>query len=664
MSTSGVLLLALGVLAATAVSAQTEGTLAWPAPFTVDGFVTYSSAAISPVDSTIYVGVETPRQAGRIVAVTPQGAPRWASNRGLLPKPVDSSPAVGPDGTVYVGCVDGNLYALNGQTGEQKWARQTGGFVTSSPAIGTDGTIYVGSALGLTAGRLTAFSADGSVLWSFETQGVVDSSPAVAGDGTVYVGCDDRHLYAITPQGNEKWRYLTSGRIFSSPAIGADGTIYVGSADQKLYAITPEGALKWSFFSNGDIQSSPAIAADGTIYFGADVHLYALNPDGPDDFREKWKSDVRTTLASSPAVRADGTILVGGDDGKLRALYPDGRERWVYDTRTKAGDRIESSPLIAPDGSIYFGSEDGFLYKLHGNGSPLSTLSAWPAFRGNASHTGRARAITGDAHLVNLSARARASDAMPVLAGFHLAGGQQLKAALVRGIGPALRDLGVAAFMPDPRLELHGGIRIIVNDNWEDEGAFSSPAETAAGVGAFPLPRGSKDAAIARYLEPGSHSALVAPADGRPGVVLVEVYDAIAGDPATRLSNLSLRRQTDSGEDVLLLGFVVQGAGATRLLVRAVGPGLRQFGVSNVLMRPTMTLFHSDSTTVLGTNGGWSTLSQDIAVANRAAGAFTLEDGSADCALIAVLGEGSYTVQVSGANGTNGEVLAEVYVLP
>ena len=58
-----------------------------------------------------------------------------------------SSPAIGPDGTVYVGSgyEDNKLYAINGKSGVKLWEFETRGPVFSSPAIGSDGTVYVGS---------------------------------------------------------------------------------------------------------------------------------------------------------------------------------------------------------------------------------------------------------------------------------------------------------------------------------------------------------------------------------------------------------------------------------------------------------------------------------------------------------------------------------------
>jgi hypothetical protein len=113
----------------------------------------------------------------------------------------------------------------NSTTGREKWSFPTGANVYSSPAIGADGTIYVGSY----DNKLYAINSDGTEKWSFTTEGDVRSSPAIGADGTIYVGSYDNKLYAINPDGSEKWSFTTGGDVFSSPAIGgADGTIYVG----------------------------------------------------------------------------------------------------------------------------------------------------------------------------------------------------------------------------------------------------------------------------------------------------------------------------------------------------------------------------------------------------------------------------------------------------
>lgn len=641
--------------------AQADGSLRWKS--SVQGYITLSSPALSADGNTIYIGVER-ANGGRVVALPPDGVrPRWIRD---LRDPVDSSPAVGADGTVYVGCVDGRLYALRPESGEIKWEVNSGGFVSSSPALGADGTVYFGTA----AGRLYAVSAQGAVRWTFATAGTIDSSPAIGADGTIYFGCDDRQLYAVNPDGTEKWRVATSGRIFASPAIGADGTIYIGSADQRLYAVNPDGSLKWSYFTNGDIQASPVLGADGTVYFAsADAFFYALNPGGPDAQRLRWRTDIRSTTVSTAAVRADGAIIFGADDRRVRALHPaTGAVLWTY----QADDAIESSPTIAPDGSIYVGSLDGFVHKLNGNGSPASAVSAWPGFRRNAAHDGRAPARDGTGRLVNLATRARVEGNETLIAGFVVQG-RDRRAYLLRGVGPALAAFGLAG-MADPRLNLFSGATVLGgNDNWgQNEASLAdglSITDTSAAVGAFPLPEGSRDAALLVPLPPGLYSSHLRSTDGRGGVVLAEIYDALGGDPTSRLVNLSTRGRVGVGENGLFAGVVVGGSAATRLLLRAVGPGLAQFGVGGVLARPTMAFFRADGAggqVLVRSNTGWTVggVTQDLAGAATLVGAFPLPEGSADCAMVVEVPPGPYTIQVSGVGDTTGEALVEIYVLP
>ena len=264
---------------------------------------------------------------------------------------VCSSPAIGADGTVYVGGDDHYLYAIN-PNGTLKWSYPTGNYVLSSPAIGTDGTVYIGSS----DHDLYAVNPDGSLKWVYSTGSYIySSSPAVAADGTVYVGSYDDKLYAINSDGSLRWSFPTRAPVFSSPAIGADGTVYVGSCDCSLYAIEPDGTLKWECPTGGWVKSGPAIGADGTIYVGnCDFNLYAIKPDGT----LKWKYPTGGWVESSPAIGADGTVYMGSEDNNIYAIRPDGTLNWSYPT----GDSVWSSPAIAEDGTVYVGSDDGNLY--------------------------------------------------------------------------------------------------------------------------------------------------------------------------------------------------------------------------------------------------------------------------------------------------------------
>ncbi|MBU4354929.1 MAG: PQQ-binding-like beta-propeller repeat protein [Proteobacteria bacterium] len=138
-------------------------------------------------------------------------------------------------GAIMAGALIFSGPALAGLEGTQKWAFMPaiGYEIRSSPAIGADGTIYVGS----NDKKLYALNPDGTQKWAFATGYQVGSSPAIGADGTIYVGSYDGKLYALNPDGTQKWAFATGGWVMSSPAIGADGTIYVGSLDWKLYAV-------------------------------------------------------------------------------------------------------------------------------------------------------------------------------------------------------------------------------------------------------------------------------------------------------------------------------------------------------------------------------------------------------------------------------------------
>src|SRR6185436_19147627 len=119
------------------------------------------------------------------------------------------------------------------------------------------------------------------------------------------------------------------------------------------------------------------------------------------------------------------------------------------------------------------------------------------------------------------------------------------------------------------------GEKILVNDNWGEVPDVAALRAVAAAQGAFPLPEGSRDAAMLVTLPPGGYTVQVAGAGtgaAAQGVAIVEVYEADAGPSS--LVNLSCRAQVGTGGDILIAGFAISGAESKRVLVRAVGPTL------------------------------------------------------------------------------------------
>ncbi len=267
--------------------------------------------------------------------------------------------------------------------------------------------------------------------------------------------------------------------------------------------------------------------------------------------------------------------------------------------------------------------------------------------------------------LVNLATRAPAGTGNDLLtAGFVISPGAD-KTVLIRAIGPTLSTYGLTGVLADPVLKLinAAGSTIATNDNW-----LTADAAAMNSVGAFALTPGSKDAALVATLAPGAYTAQVSSVDATStGLALVEVYEISAG--TSTLLNLSTRANLGVGANVAIPGLVISpGTGPRRLLIRAVGPTLANFGLTGVLADPILTVTNSTGTTTFASNDNWGTPSgtapaaaTTLSNAFTAAGAFGLTAGSKDAAVLTELSAGNYTIQVSGVAATTGLALVEVY---
>jgi hypothetical protein len=225
----------------------------------------------------------------------------------------------------------------------------------------------------------------------------------------------------------------------------------------------------------------------------------------------------------------------------------------------------------------------------------------------------------------------------------------------VRARGPSLVPFGITNALADPLLQLvrsSDQVGIATNDNW---GSAANAAQiTASGF----APSHNLESAILVNLPPGAYTAIVSGVGGGTGVGIVEVFELDNLD--VPLANISTRGRVLTGNDVMIGGFVVQGSGPQRVVIRARGPSLVPFGITNALADPTLQLVRSADQVTLATNDDWRTASNasDISTSGFA------PSDSKESAILLTLDPGAYTAVVSGVGGGTGVGIVEVFVLP
>jgi outer membrane protein assembly factor BamB len=293
-------------------------------------------------------------------------------------KAIEGTAAIAGD-TVYVGCEDELLYALNLADGTLKWKYHTGGFVkiheaaaaVAAPGAGwkyqTGGFIKIGVSVnggavyvGDDDGKFHCVDArTGEKRWIFDTDTEITSAANFDGDKVLF-GCGDQMLYCFDKNkgGQPLWTFkVPGGPVMGSPAIINNRT-FVAGCDSLLHVIdTVKGMEIKSVELDGQVGSTPAL--DGNFLFVGTMtnQVQAINwKEG----QVAWSYEAKKKqmpFAASVAV-TDELVIAGGRDKLLHAIdRKTGDVKWTFAT----GGRIDSSPVVAGK-RVYFGSLDGKLY--------------------------------------------------------------------------------------------------------------------------------------------------------------------------------------------------------------------------------------------------------------------------------------------------------------
>ena len=272
--------------------------------------------------------------------------------------------------------------------------------------------------------------------------------------------------------------------------------------------------------------------------------------------------------------------------------------------------------------------------------------------------------------LTNISTRALVETGENVVIGGFIVQGDEAKRVIIRALGPELTQHGVAGALHNPYLELYNGTGALIasNDNWVSTiiGGIITQNQVRDIMNSGYAPSNGLEAAIIADLPPGNYTAIVRGVNDTTGVGLVEVYDLNFGGSFSRLLNISSRSVVLDGDNVMIGGFIVQGSGPKRVIVRAIGPELTRYGVQNVLPDPKLEL-HDGSGALIASNDNWQTtviggiITKDQVMDIQGSGHAPTQPS--ESAIIADLPPGRYTAIVRGKNISVGVALVEVYDL-
>jgi len=358
-----------------------------------------------------------------------------------------------------------------------------------------------------------------------------------------------------------------------------------------------------------------------------------------------------TSLNPNPDIQSLHILNVNTGADSLVITFPSGRYVSSLDWSPDGTQLVFDLGVQVDSGVVGLlqraAPETNQIYVVNVNGTGLTQL------RGNGNGTpswSRTSTSAQPITLGNISTRMRVGSGDNAMIGGFIINGNQSKKVIIRGRGPSLGAFGVQGALSDPFLELHDGSNAIIatNDNWQQ----------APNINEIPngfAPSDPRESVIVTTLAPGNYTAVIKGAHGETGIGIVETYD-LTQSASSKLANISTRGFVETGDNAMIGGLIMAG-GSTKVLVRAIGPSLQNFGIANTLQDPTLELINGNGATV-AFNDNW----QQAPNTNEIPNGFTPSDPR-ESAIVTTIFAGNYTAIVRGKGTAVGVALVEAYNL-
>jgi sugar lactone lactonase YvrE len=425
-----------------------------------------------------------------------------------------------------------------------------------------------------------------------------------------------------------------------------------------LYATESQGGVVTKITADGT-KSNYASSLPNPIHLAFDhqgnLFVSIFGASSTAGFIYKYAPTGRTTFASSLhnpeglAFSAAGNLYEADTaSGTINQFTPAGAKTpfaSVYGVRSLAFDA---------NGNLYAADNISTISKVTPAGT-VSTFKNINSVQGLAVEPPLSQPL-------NISTRVKVQAGDNALIGGFIATGSAPKKLMVRAIGPSLANFGVPGTLQDTTLEVRAanGSLIGTNDNWKINDQTNQSQQAAIQATGL-APSDDRESALIIDVAPAAFTAIVRGKNNTSGVGLVEIYDLNqAAD--SRLANISSRAFVETGDNVMIGGFIVgSGNGAAKVVARALGPSLSALGISNALQDPILYLRDANGA-VVEFNDDWK-LSNHFDSGQEVATAGLAPTNDRESALLVTLPNGNYTVTVSGYNGGTGVGVVEVYNL-